>query len=58
MERLCASTHTLGLDLETAPRPEFLPVLWPDFDRDSLVAAIDEFGRRERRFGGTGVRDV
>ncbi|HVL73821.1 MAG TPA: isoprenyl transferase [Beijerinckiaceae bacterium] len=36
----------------------FLPVLWPDFDRDSLVAAIDEFGRRERRFGGTGVRDV
>ena len=27
--RLCAATNTLGLDVETAPRPEFLPSLWP-----------------------------
>lgn len=31
----------------------FLDVLWPDFDRAALQAAIDEFGRRQRRFGGT-----
>jgi undecaprenyl diphosphate synthase len=30
----------------------FVEVLWPDFDGDALRAAIDEFGRRERRFGG------
>jgi undecaprenyl diphosphate synthase len=36
----------------------FLPVLWPDFDRDSLLAALDAFGRRERRFGGTGAREA
>ncbi len=29
----------------------FTPVLWPDFDDDALSAAIDWFGRRERRFG-------
>ncbi|WP_350373046.1 DNA polymerase [Methylobacterium oxalidis] len=27
--RLCAAADTLGLDVETAPRPEFLPSLWP-----------------------------
>ena len=26
--------------------------LWPDFDRRNLWAAIEEFGRRDRRFGG------
>jgi undecaprenyl diphosphate synthase len=30
----------------------FLDVLWPDFDRAALERAIDEFGRRDRRFGG------
>jgi undecaprenyl diphosphate synthase len=32
----------------------FLDVLWPDFDRAALEQAIDEFARRERRFGGLG----
>ncbi len=26
-------------------------VLWPDFDRDCLVSAIEDFSRRDRRFG-------
>jgi undecaprenyl diphosphate synthase len=26
--------------------------MWPDFDRDELRAAVEEFYRRERRFGG------
>lgn len=30
----------------------FTPVLWPDFRRIHLEAAIAEFQRRERRFGG------
>jgi undecaprenyl diphosphate synthase len=30
----------------------FTPRLWPDFDRDCLAAAVVEFGRRQRRFGG------
>jgi undecaprenyl diphosphate synthase len=30
----------------------FSPVYWPDFDRAILEAAIDEYRRRERRFGG------
>lgn len=28
------------------------PTLWPDFDRSDLEAAIQEYQRRERRFGG------
>ncbi len=32
----------------------FLDILWPDFDRAALEAAIDEFKRRERRYGGAG----
>jgi undecaprenyl diphosphate synthase len=32
----------------------FTPVLWPDFDAAELGKAIDEFGRRQRRFGRTG----
>src|SRR3954449_1314946 len=29
----------------------FSDVLWPDFGRDELAAALDEFSARERRFG-------
>ena len=29
----------------------FQDVLWPDFTRESMWEAIDEFGRRQRRFG-------
>jgi undecaprenyl diphosphate synthase len=29
----------------------FSDVLWPDFDRDELAAALEEFSARERRFG-------
>jgi undecaprenyl diphosphate synthase len=29
----------------------FTPVLWPDFDRSDLFAAIAEYQRRQRRFG-------
>lgn len=28
------------------------PTCWPDFDRDELIAAIAEFQRRTRKFGG------
>ncbi|MBI2511334.1 MAG: di-trans,poly-cis-decaprenylcistransferase [Opitutae bacterium] len=31
----------------------FTPTLWPDFGRADLVAACEEFARRERRFGAT-----
>jgi undecaprenyl diphosphate synthase len=30
----------------------FTPVLWPDFDEAALDAALAEYGRRHRRFGG------
>jgi undecaprenyl diphosphate synthase len=30
----------------------FTEVAWPDFDGESLAAAVAEFGRRQRRFGG------
>ena len=33
-----------------------LPVYWPDFDRAALELAIDEFRRRQRRFGGLDAR--
>jgi undecaprenyl diphosphate synthase len=29
----------------------FLPILWPDFDRAAMVAALEEYRSRERRFG-------
>ncbi len=32
----------------------FVDVLWPDFGGDDLSAAIADFRRRERRFGGVG----
>lgn len=30
----------------------FVDALWPDFDGDRLAQALDDFARRERRFGG------
>jgi undecaprenyl diphosphate synthase len=30
--------------------------VWPDFDRAALEAAIEEYRRRERRFGGLAAR--
>ncbi|ABC22390.1 isoprenyl transferase [Rhodospirillum rubrum] len=30
----------------------FSPVLWPEFSRDDLAAAVADFHQRERRFGG------
>ncbi len=30
----------------------FMDVLWPDFDREHLTAALWEYARRDRRFGG------
>jgi undecaprenyl diphosphate synthase len=32
----------------------FLDTLWPDFGAEDLAAALAEFRRRERRFGGVG----
>ena len=32
----------------------FTETLWPEFGRQSLIDAVDEFGRRERRYGGAG----
>jgi len=29
----------------------FLDTLWPDFDREVLTAALNQFAARERRFG-------
>jgi undecaprenyl diphosphate synthase len=29
----------------------FTDVLWPDFDRRHFIAALEDFGRRERRYG-------
>ena len=34
----------------------FMPIFWPDSDRAALEAAIDEYHRRERRFGGLVAR--
>ena len=32
----------------------FSDILWPDFDEREMQLAIDEFQRRQRRFGKTG----
>jgi undecaprenyl diphosphate synthase len=34
----------------------FTEVLWPDFDADCMQRALDEYARRERRFGKTGAQ--
>ncbi len=31
----------------------FTPVLWPDFTKEDLSAAIADYARRERRYGLT-----
>jgi undecaprenyl diphosphate synthase len=31
----------------------FTPVLWPDFTKEDLAAALSDFARRERRYGKT-----
>jgi undecaprenyl diphosphate synthase len=36
----------------------FVDTLWPDFGADDLRAAIADFHRRERRFGGVGTIDA
>ncbi|MGL4488211.1 MAG: isoprenyl transferase [Rhizobiaceae bacterium] len=30
----------------------FVPCFWPDFDKAQLISALNEYDRRERRFGG------
>jgi undecaprenyl diphosphate synthase len=34
----------------------FTPLYWPDFDRAALEQAIEEYRRRERRFGGLAAK--
>jgi undecaprenyl diphosphate synthase len=34
----------------------FTPVLWPDFTKADLAAAVADYGRRERRFGLTSAQ--
>ncbi len=36
----------------------FIPDFWPDFDHDTFCAAIAEYLRRDRRFGGLSARAV
>lgn len=36
----------------------FTDVLWPDFSRKDLIAAIDEYQNRERRFGNITPQEV
>jgi undecaprenyl diphosphate synthase len=36
----------------------FIDTYWPDFTREQLEAAIDEYHRRNRRFGGTSARST
>ena len=36
----------------------FVPSLWPDFDRAAFHRALDEYRRRERRFGAVPEPDV
>lgn len=33
----------------------FVPTMWPDFGPADLAAAVEAFGRRQRRFGGLAV---
>lgn len=36
----------------------FIDEYWPDFDEDSFVKVLEEYARRERRFGGVEARQV
>ena len=35
----------------------FLEINWPDFGRDALAGALEEFATRSRRYGGYGARE-
>ena len=48
VQRICGTSRTLGLDIETAPLPAFLPKAWPiavtkDGGRSKLQVAKDTF---------------
>ncbi|MGA7545389.1 MAG: undecaprenyl diphosphate synthase family protein, partial [Methyloceanibacter sp.] len=36
----------------------FIDTYWPDFSRETLEAAIAEYQRRSRRFGGLSARST
>ena len=36
----------------------FTDVLWPDFDKNELIRVIEEYSKRERKFGGAGGDDA
>jgi undecaprenyl diphosphate synthase len=36
----------------------FMEACWPDFGRELLQQAVDEFRRRDRRFGGVAARSI
>ena len=36
----------------------FTDVLWPDFDKKELIRVMEEFSKRERKFGGAGGSDA
>jgi undecaprenyl diphosphate synthase len=36
----------------------FVDVYWPDFSRELFEAAVAEYQRRSRRFGGTSARST
>lgn len=36
----------------------FTPTYWPDFDKDELLLALNEFAQRDRRYGGVNVEDA
>ena len=36
----------------------FVPCLWPDFDKNQLRAALEEYMQRERRFGAVSAPDL
>ena len=36
----------------------FVNTYWPDFSREQLEAALAEYHRRSRRFGGTSTRST
>ena len=46
--------HELGTSLSLRYTPEliFTPVAWPDFDERALAECLEEYHRRDRRFGG------
>jgi DNA polymerase I-like protein with 3'-5' exonuclease and polymerase domains len=41
VQRICAATSTIGLDIETAPLPQYLPKAWP--------IAVTKDGRRSKQ---------